>query len=260
MIGTTNAQGGFVTLGTAQTIAGVKTFVTSPIVLPTIARIKDTGIVNSSTVPSSNRQTLLCFDANNNDVIAGLQNWVYSSGVVNYEMINNATRNSLTPAPTFRCQVNAQGIGSIQAINQRTYSASNTNDVVTIGSLQASTDVVHTTGNETVAGNKTFTGLNTNKKIGYDPTARPTSYQGLYPPILTDSNNNDVIRYRIDRGSTWSGLGWQIYLSNNQGTRKSVILYVKIDHANGNASLLLRDTKDTEHTLASWNDTSLIDN
>ena len=39
----------------------------------------------------------------------------------------------------------------------RTYNASNTNDIVTIGSLQASSDVVHTTGNESIAGNKNFT-------------------------------------------------------------------------------------------------------
>ena len=38
----------------------------------------------------------------------------------------------------------------------RTYNASNTSDVVTIGSLQASTDVVHTSGNETISGNKSF--------------------------------------------------------------------------------------------------------
>lgn len=38
----------------------------------------------------------------------------------------------------------------------RTYNPSNTNDIVTIGSLQASSDVVHRTGNETVAGIKTF--------------------------------------------------------------------------------------------------------
>jgi len=40
----------------------------------------------------------------------------------------------------------------------RTYNASNTNDIVTIGSLASNPSVVHTTGNETIAGNKTFTG------------------------------------------------------------------------------------------------------
>ena len=38
--------------------------------------------------------------------------------------------------------------------NQRAYSSSNTEDIVTIGSLQASTDVVHTVGNETIGGTK----------------------------------------------------------------------------------------------------------
>lgn len=39
----------------------------------------------------------------------------------------------------------------------RTYNASNTTDVVTIGSLQSSTDVVHTSGNETIVGCKSHT-------------------------------------------------------------------------------------------------------
>ena len=41
----------------------------------------------------------------------------------------------------------------------RTYNANNTYDIVTIGSLKTSTDVVHTTGNETIAGTKTFSGV-----------------------------------------------------------------------------------------------------
>lgn len=40
---------------------------------------------------------------------------------------------------------------------QRTYDATHTTDIVTIGTLQASTDVVHRSGDETIAGAKTFT-------------------------------------------------------------------------------------------------------
>ena len=41
---------------------------------------------------------------------------------------------------------------------QRAYNSSNTSDIVTIGSLQASTDVVHRSGDETVNGSKGFAG------------------------------------------------------------------------------------------------------
>lgn len=51
----------------------------------------------------------------------------------------------------------ANGTGYCQIDKVRTYDPSNTSDIVTIGSLQASTDVVHTSGNETIAGSKKFT-------------------------------------------------------------------------------------------------------
>lgn len=45
-----------------------------------------------------------------------------------------------------------------QCISQRAYNSANNDDVVTIGTLKAATDVVHTTGAETIAGVKTYTG------------------------------------------------------------------------------------------------------
>ena len=51
--------------------------------------------------------------------------------------------------------------------HKRTYNPSNTDDIVTIGSLQASSDVVHRTGNETIDNTKTFLGVLT-RKADYD--------------------------------------------------------------------------------------------
>ena len=53
-------------------------------------------------------------------------------------------------------QVNADGTSYLTA-PARTYNTANEADVVTIGTLKASTDVVHTSGPETIAGTKTFT-------------------------------------------------------------------------------------------------------
>ena len=47
--------------------------------------------------------------------------------------------------------------GLMKASGQGTYDASDTTRVVTIGSLQASSDVVHRTGNEDINGSKSFT-------------------------------------------------------------------------------------------------------
>jgi len=120
-------------------------------------------------------------------------------------------------------------------------------------------NLVHRTGNETIANEKTFTGIGTNKKLNYDPALRPGSYVGIYPAILRDVNNNDVIRHRIDRGINWSGAGWQIYASNNAGTKKSVILNMYVNHANGDCSLRISTTTGNTVTLASWNDPDLKD-
>lgn len=123
----------------------------------------------------------------------------------------------------------------------------------------APNNLVHKTGNETINNVKTFTAAATNKRIGYDPATRPDSYVGYYPAILTDSNNADIIRHRLDRGTNWSGIGWQIYASNNQGTRKSAILSMYVNHATGDCKLRLSTTTGNTVTLTSWTDNDLKD-
>lgn len=84
----------------------------------------------------------------------------------------------------------------------RTYNASNVNDVVTIGSLTANPSVVHTTGNESIAGVKTFN--NTIKQVQGNHENRIVSSEGTnqYNAILQTyaPNGTDVVSLilRID--------------------------------------------------------------
>lgn len=123
----------------------------------------------------------------------------------------------------------------------------------------APNNVAHRNGNETWTNEKVFTANNTRKKVNYDPTYRPPSYVGNYPAIINDKNDNPIIRHRIDMLKTSSGVGWQIYLSNNAGVRKSVTLVVSVNHATGNCYLSLNTTTGQGVNLATWNDPDLID-
>lgn len=59
-------------------------------------------------------------------------------------------------APSLKPLITASIDGVISAPNQRAYDTTHTEDVVTIGTLKASTDVVHRSGAETIEGTKTF--------------------------------------------------------------------------------------------------------
>ena len=99
---------------------------------------------------------------------------------------------------------------------RRTYNALNTNDVVTIGSLQASSDVVHRTGNETISDSKTFTETvyRQTSQINRTDTSR-TSDVYINGFFLMDVNNvpfggiefgmgsngNRVIRLRLSKSN-----------------------------------------------------------
>lgn len=133
-------------------------------------------------------------------------------------------------------------------------------NVVTASVLDGYAPMVRTTGNQEIAGEKTFTSNNTRKKItNYDPTSRPSSYNGIYPPILNDKNDNPIIRHRIDRFTNATNVGWQLYFSNNQGTRKTALLVMGCNHANGACSLSIQTTTGSYISLATWTDTDLID-
>ena len=85
----------------------------------------------------------------------------------------------------------------------RAYDASNTSDAVTIGSLQASTDVVHTTGNETIAGVKTIKSSDAVVKYkitSIDETTAPSALKQGFPIDIYDTNDHRMggIQYAQD--------------------------------------------------------------
>lgn len=97
-------------------------------------------------------------------------------------------------------ETGVQLLGSTKAffvLDQRNYDATNTNDVVTVGTLQSSSDVVHTAGNETVNGIKTFSSvpkspenIKSTKGVlidGFQTTTHPTGWYRIYS---TDSGNS----------------------------------------------------------------------
>lgn len=147
---------GCVNVSQAQTIAGVKTFA-NDVNINTASNsfivTRDTRLV-SGTIPSSELQHAIIYRASSGTANHGYITWATQTdgsgkmylAVRDYTGLNN--RSMIT--------LNASSTPHITA-TYRTYNSTNTDDVVTIGSLQASTDVVHTGGNEIVGGNKTFT-------------------------------------------------------------------------------------------------------
>ena len=134
------------------------------------------------------------------------------------------------------------------------------NNVKITGTHAIGNYAVLLTGNQTgIAGLKEFVGDIYKKQSNFDPKYRPASYVGLYPPLLRDFENNDIIRYRLDMSSTSQTVGWQIYQTNNQGTRKAIVLGFRVNKATGACSLVLVKTDGQEATLASWQDDGMKD-
>ena len=140
-----------VDVSSAQTITEQKNF-----------RRDDLNIVLSNpnfvkgTIPSANKWcTILFRDPNNVDM--GYIGQVINTGtgdgeirmrLYDYDKSHNST-----------VSIHADHDGSkYMTVPYRTYNSANINDAVTIGSLASNPNVVHTTGNETIDNNKTFTG------------------------------------------------------------------------------------------------------
>ena len=98
---------------------------------------------------------------------------------------------------------------------QRTYNPSNTKDLVTIGSLQASSDVVHRTGNESVAGFKTFT----------DTIMIGSSSYGLRSQRISNNSNRIFIEDTNSTGDVRATLEMR---ANDDGTTSLIFRKWKI--------------------------------
>ena len=211
MIGNTNAQAKFVTLGTAQTISGLKKITSESVYMK--------STVDDRTVrPSSDNIFPTLSFRDKNELFTGSVEFVHkSTGGYGLQFKTLNTSNI-----TIGMELHGDSTGTYLSVPYRTYYASNTTDVVTIGSLQASTDVVHTSGNETVAGVKTFTGELKISKSGRFETLHATDrtigtagstgaivYEdsasavigSIYYNLLSDNSTNCAIRTRNADGT-----------------------------------------------------------
>lgn len=136
------------------------------------------------------------------------------------------------------------------AVPTRTYSASNTNDVVTIGSLQASTDVVHTAGNETISGGKTFkssiTGYVTGKYLG-ECGPNGSSFGNIYLMATINSlPNNEGGVFHIIGGLNNPNYVYATYRAyNGSGTLKIQCIQKSYTSASQKPKLYLYDNNGT---------------
>ena len=117
---------------------------------------KDNGVAVFSTVPASHRQNILlrAIDVNN-DWFAREEHWAYNGGSSVYNRAVRKQISGTTYTNEFKQNIAADGTTYMTGPS-RTYNASNTSDIVNIGLLDAYTPMVRTTGNQTIAGNKTF--------------------------------------------------------------------------------------------------------
>ena len=145
----------------AQTVGGAKTFLNNLAINKTTPAL----ITTSSASLSSSNGSAGRMSGSDSVRTRGIVD-IYRRGASARTELNIIAYNESGADATMQVMKTDNGDGYVTA-PVRTYNASNTNDVVTIGSLQASSDVVHRTGNETIDNTKTFLGVLT-RKANYD--------------------------------------------------------------------------------------------
>ena len=214
--GAGNTLANMVTLGTAQTITGAKTFVGAFTVqsgVSSVITLKNTTF-DKNAVASAYRSPLQIngLDANENTYFS-----------INYEARATDTRvltiscRSETKNGTFRVFTNESAQWA--QVSYRAYASANVDDVVTIGSLASNPNVVHTVGNETVGGDKTMTGNFILKRLDLD-ILNTVSRNAV---TFYDKNAVEIgnIRLRCNGNGTSSIL---IRVRNSDGTVKETTL------------------------------------
>lgn len=153
-----------------QTIAGVKTF-TGQIWAQNTVRCAPVADIRRGVVTlASNSTTEMYFIGNYSDT-GDFQ-------IATYQ-------------PSYKILLDMTNEGAIIAPNQRAYSAGNTTDVATIGTLDAYSPMVRTSGNQTIAGNKEFT----DEVKAFTPYIVP-SYRVPTSPTGTRVNWYKVISFK----------------------------------------------------------------
>ena len=211
-IGTLDGYTPMVRTTGAQTIGGIKTFNAQTL------NLQDAGLT-TGTVPTVETYRSLLYQS------AG----AVSHGYLSFNtLIGGNGKATLairdyTGTNTNRCilELNASSTPNVRIPNQRPYNTSNTNDVATIGTLDAYTPMVRTTGAQTIAGTKTFEATPVVNSTVNAPPASNT-YRNV---IICKNTANDylgtilTIEYRPNGTS-------MLYaqVRNSDGTIKNVVL------------------------------------
>ena len=148
----------FVSTAGAQTVAGVKTLTDDLILSTTLnrqIRFKANGIANNTSTPTSQSDLSIKYVANNEDQLSNIIVRTYTNGDRAIRVVLNNTSGGSTTYNLFNAL--ADGTTYYMQGPDRGYNSANTHDIATIGTLDAYTPMVRTSGNQTIAGVKTFT-------------------------------------------------------------------------------------------------------
>ena len=185
-------------LNTAMTIAGAKTFASDIAVQSTNypkVCVKDTN----SHIGDNTLAELGAFqgiDADNKRLVECRFIKNYTAALGEYTIGRIIAYNPANLAQNGMLAVNVSNTDRWATAPYRTYASSNTEDIVTIGSLVSNPSVVHTTGNESISGIKTFTTYASIPAGPLDIKHSNATYPpatDTYYPVLTIKDNNGVL-------------------------------------------------------------------
>lgn len=217
----------YVTLDTAQTITGQKTLdvpsiATAEIIKNTRIVFKNPNIPDTVTTPTSDiPEQYIAFSTNEPNNERNLSTFGYFQDAAGNGIADISARR-YTNNNTQRLRiVSLVSGGGYASAPYRAYDSANVNDIVTIGSLAANPNVVHTTGNESLTGTKTFTGAG-NERISIKQTASGTAvYPILFSSDLSGADRGEAY-FKIEMVS--SKIVFKLAVKNGNNTWKEVTL------------------------------------
>lgn len=258
MIGPTNAltvtgtvDPGSVTVGSnlkpVKLVNGVATAVDNDLV-DTKSTQTITGV---KTLNSQNFTSFSVRSARTSGNIGGM-NFVQGNDVTTGQVYGHTSGSILLNIPLGP----TDGAG-VMVMNQRSYLSTNTNDVVTIGTLQASTDVVHRSGTETVNGVKYIPQICIPTNI---VNSQETGYQEQYKFPITYDDGTPLSNHILAKNGSLVMDQWLAYkFVNNTSNADRVRLSIRISNTGADIYAAYRwyDSDGTVHNkeqiLATFN-------
>ena len=189
--------------------------------------LKDTTL-EKDTIPTSERKTTIFFDDKNGTQMGSVNIGENANVGDGYLLMRTY---SYDKAYNNRLILRAKPDGTSYAEldNVRAYASGNTKDIVTQGALASNPELVHTTGNETVAGIKTFraggttpisiiqhSGVNIDNPLS-------AQIQNINFVDFEDTNGNELCRFIIQRRQDES-TAFYLQVKNADGTFKNILL------------------------------------